>query len=90
MRGVIMRYAIGGFQLGREQRDFALKNCVAGGQTCDQSTTICTTLPDTLPDTDKPEFFKNWETVGNTGSGGRIRTFDLRVMSPMSSFIMAY
>ena len=30
------------------------------------------------------------ETVENTGSGGRIRTFDLRVMSPMSSFIMSY
>ena len=29
-------------------------------------------------------FFGNLRIVQNTGSGGRIRTFDLRVMSPMS------
>ena len=39
---------------------------------------------DWVRDSDFKIYFKNQETVENTGSGGRIRTFDLRVMSPMS------
>ena len=39
---------------------------------------------DWMRDSDFEIYSKNPETFENTGSGGRIRTFDLRVMSPMS------